>query len=255
MTNPWTTTDTAALAKALVAARAAGQRLATADLAIPPDLAAAFAVQTEIATLRGASVGGWKVGIGPGATPIAAPLDPPRDVGLGAVTIPWRKKIGIEVEFAVRLATDIRARPQQPWTRSELLATIDSVLLGVEITGGRLADGNAAPFTLFVADSLDNAAYVLGPDLPRESLDRVADGRVPLTVTGIAPWSGVATHALKDPLAPLLACANAEHFPLGGLRAGQIITTGALCGMLPIARAGVVDILFDQITTMRFTFT
>jgi 2-keto-4-pentenoate hydratase len=255
MTNPWTTTDTAALAKVLVAARAAGQQLATADLAIPPDLAAAFDVQTEIATLRGASVGGWKVGIGPGAVPIAAPLDPPRDIGSGPVAIPWRDKIGIEVELAVRLASDIRARPQRPWTRSELLATIDTVLLGVEITGGRLADGNAAPFTLFVADSLDNAGYVLGPDLPRESLDRVADGSVALIVTGPAPWSGVAAHALQDPLAPLLACANAEYSHLGGLRAGQIITTGALCGMLTVAEAGVVDILFDQTTTMRFAFT
>ena len=254
MTNPWTTTDTTALAKTLVAARARGQWLATADLAIPPDLAAAFDVQTEIATLRGTSVDGWKVGIGPGATPIAAPLDPPHDIGSGPVAIPWRDKIGIEVELAVRLAADIRARPQRPWTRSELLASIDAVLLGVEITGGRLADGNAAPFTLFVADSLDNAGYVLGPDLPRDSLDRVADGRVSLTVTGAASWSGVAAHALRDPLAPLLACANAEHFHLGGLQAGQIITTGALCGMLPLARAGIVDILFDRTTTMRIAF-
>jgi 2-keto-4-pentenoate hydratase len=252
--HPWTTTDTALLAKALVTARATGQRLATADLAIPPDLAAAFDVQTAVATLRGASVGGWKVGIGPDAAPLAAPLDPPRDVASRPVTIPWRDKIGIEVELAVRLATDIRARTQQPWTRSELLATIDAVLLGIEITGGRLADGNAAPFTLFVADSLDNAGYILGPRLPRESLDRVADGGVSLTVSGTASWSGVAVHALLDPLAPLLACANSEHSHLGGLRTGQIITTGALCGMLAVAEAGVVDILFDQTTTMRFAF-
>ena len=255
MTHPWTKADTAALAKALVAARAAGQGLATADLAIPPDLAAAFDVQTEIAALRGAPVGGWKVGIGPGAAPIAAPLDLPFDIGSGPVAIPWRDRIGIEVELAVRLSADIRARPQQPWTRSELLTAIDDVLLGIEITGGRLADGNAAPFTLFVADSLENAGYVLGPRLPRESLDRVVDGSVTLTVSGTASWSGVATHALHDPLAPLLACANSDHAHLGALRRGQIITTGALCGMLPVAGAGPVDILFDQTTAMRIAFT
>lgn len=64
---------------------------------------------------------------------------------------------------------------------------------------------------------------------------------------------GEATHANGDPLKPLLALAKARKLHLGGLKAGQIVTTGALCGLIPVARSGTIHITFDQTTKVRLT--
>ena len=252
--SSWDRAAVVALAEALVAARKAGQRLATERLAIPPDTATAFAVQAEVAARLQTPVRGWKVAIGPGANPIAAPLHPLVDVASGQSGFPWHARTGLEVELAFRLSGDIDVLSGRPWSRDEILSKIDRVCLGVEIVGGRLVAGSSAPFALFLADSLDNAGYLLGPPPACDVLDRVARGAVSLSVSGSANWNGMASHANGDPLAPLLAVANSPETYLNVLRAGQIVTTGALCGALAVSGAGAVDIVFDATTRMQLRF-
>ena len=250
----WNETDVAALAEALFAARATRQVLATRDLPPPPDVAAAFAVQAQVMALRGGTVQAWKVGVRPGLGAVAAPMAPFSHAEQGNVTLSWHDRIGIEVEVAFRLAEDIRVGAERPWTDDDLLARIDGVFLGIEVTGGRLADGNAAPAPLFVADCIDNDGYVLGPRLSPDIVGRVDSRSVPLVLRGPVQWDGVARHPTDDTLAPLLGFANARVSHLGGLRAGQIISTGALCGLLPVPLRGTVDVVFDGISMMRLEF-
>ena len=248
-------TDRATLAALLVRARATGQALAAQDLAIPGDIDAAFDVQAEVAMLLGGAIAGWKVGLGPGSEPVAAPLTPLVDVEPGTAEFSWHHRLGIEVELAVRLSEDIGVPPARSWHRSELLSKIDSVRLGVELTGSRLVEASAAPFTLFLADSLGNAGYVLGPPLPFDIVDGVASGAVSLALSGATSWSGRAAHAQGDPLAPLLAFANSRSSRLCSLRTGQIVTTGALCGELRVPRPGRVDIHFHGHHVMGLKFS
>ena len=252
--SSWDRAAVVALAEALVSARTTGQGLATERLASPPDTATAFAVQAEVATRLQTPVRGWKVAIGPGANPIAAPLHPLVDVASGQSGFPWHAHTGLEVELAFRLSDDIDVLSGRQWSRDEILSAIDSVYLGVEIIGGRLVEGSSAPFPLFLADALDNAGYLIGPSLERKVLDRVARGAVSLSVSGSASWNGMASHANGDPLAPLLAVANSPETYLNVLRAGQIVTTGALCGALAVSGAGAVDIVFDATTRMQLRF-
>jgi 2-keto-4-pentenoate hydratase len=249
----WDRHKVTALADLLVAARNTGQLLATQELAIPPDIAAALDVQAEVLALMQIPVLGWKVAIGPGAEPIAAPIGPIANQSTDRAEFRWQPQTCIEVELALRLSGDIEPRPDQQWNRDEIISKIDSVWLGIEITGGRLLDGSSAPFPLFLADSLDNAGYLIGPQLKFEILDRVERGLVSLSIDGAASWKGMAAHANGDPLKPLLAVANARKLRLGGLRAGQIVTTGALCGVIPVPRPCPISVTFDQTATLHLT--
>lgn len=250
----WDQSKATSLAKALIMARNTGQVLATQDLAAPPDIAAALDVQAEVSTLMRVPVLGWKVAIGPGAEPIAAPIGPLANESTGGTRFRWQQRSGIEVELAFRLSDDIYSRPHRQWDRDEILSKVDNISLGIEITGGRLLDGSSAPFLLFLADSLDNAGYLIGPPLQFEILDRVERGAVSLSIDGSASWKGMVAHANGDPLKPLLEVANSRELHLGGLKAGQIVTTGALCGAVPVSWAGPIAVTFDRTTEMHLTF-
>ena len=239
-----------ALAGLLLQARAERRQVSCVNLPVPTSLDEAMAVQAEIARQVDPRFKGWKVAM-PGPTAIAAPLQPFVDASLSA-TIPWGDRLGIEVELAVRLHDDIPPRPE-PWTRTDILKRIDAVHLGIEPVGGRLIEGRQAPFTVFLADSLDNQGYVLGPELARDTIDRVAAGAVRIVLSGVADWDAPAAHANADPLHFLIAYANAQNDHLGGLRAGQFVTIGSLCGAVPVRQPGLLHVAFDERPSMELS--
>ena len=213
---------TPGLAELLARARATGQRIAAPPDALPKNAEEAYAVQAEVAELLGEAIAGWKVALtphGPAAAPIFA-SDVSRSGEVAAP--PAAPIIGLEVEFAVRLAPD--AAPHH----------VAEAFLGMELIGGRLEAPEAAPFSAVLADNLGNAGCMSGPtlaDIPqlakREAICRVA-------VDDIVVFDGSIRHANGDPLAPLEPCL-AE---IGAIRAklapGHFITTGSLCGVIPL---------------------
>jgi 2-keto-4-pentenoate hydratase len=58
-------------------------------------------------------------------------------------------------------------------------------------------------------------------------------------------------HPTTDPLKPLLDYANAQSDRLGGFRAGQIITTGSLCGLVSVEEPSEVTAMIDSIGEAR----
>ena len=234
------------LADMLLSARAEGRQLSCASVPVPADLDEAMRVQALVALALSADVSGWKVAM-PGSVAVAAPLFPLISAKtVSATRIPWADRLGIEVELALKLNRDIPKSNDRLWTRAELLDCIEGVYLGIEPVGGRLKEGNDAPLPLYLADSLDNAGYIVGERLPPGIIDRVASGAVPIKISGCASWEGVAAHAHADPLHFLISYANAPIDHLGGLRAGQIVTIGSLCGGVPVLEPGAVRIEFDQ---------
>jgi 2-keto-4-pentenoate hydratase len=244
--------DTAALARALVSARDGGYRLSSAHLQRPPNLPCAMTVQARAHEARASSVAGWKVAIGPGNRPIAAPLHPLiRDT---RQPLSWRPGIAIEVEFAVELGAELPYRLRKNYSRAEIEAAVGGIYLGVEIIDSRLLEGSNSPFELFLADSLANAGYVLGPQVPREFL--MGDGPA-LTVSAGAQllYRGQANHPSGDPLTPLVAYANDPSDQLGGLRSGQIVTTGSLCGVISPQASTQIDITLNGVHVMQLDMT
>ncbi|MGN6765741.1 MAG: 2-keto-4-pentenoate hydratase [Rhizobiaceae bacterium] len=231
-----------ALAEMLVAADRAGTVLAAADLEradlVPPVALAAMRVQAASVSLAGWKISGWKVAVGPRRIPVAAPLVDIATIVEGRVPGYFvRRPQAVEVEIAVELADDLPPRIGRPYVRQEVLERLRSVRVGVEIIAPRIGEGNRAPFPLFLADRLGNVGYVLGPTIGAEMLDLDSGHRFPdltLRAGGRELFSARPGHPDGDPLTPVLAYANAQNDRLGGLRRGQVVTTGSLCGVIPI---------------------
>ena len=242
-------------ATALAAAHIARFPAVEAAGVLPATMAEAMEVQAAVAAALGAEVAGWKVGYTPDGTPFAAPLYAGYMETSGAC-LPLRQGgvWGVEPEIAVRLGRDLPPRPGQPYSRAEIMDAIAAVLAGIEIVGSRIIDHGAAPFPVRIADNFMNAAYVAGAELADwRHLDLTAL-RATLSLGGKVAHDAVGGHPNGDPLKPLQDYANAQCDRLGGLKAGQIVTTGSLCGLVPVPGAVETVAAIEGIGEARLRF-
>lgn len=223
----------AAFAEALLDARRCGAPVARAAHDLPRDGAEGYAAQALVARRVGAEIAGWKVALADGM-PVAAPLLGPL-LHSGHCLTGGSGPDAVEVEIAFRLGRDLPPR-DGGYAREEVVSAIHGVLVGIEIVASRLAEGAAAPFPAFLADNLGNAGFMAGEPVPPASLDRLAGLGCRVIRDGAVIHDATGGHPARDPLAPLLAWANAQCDALGGLRAGQVVTTGSLVGLLHCAR-------------------
>lgn len=224
--SPATPPDLAAL---LVAAHRDGTGLPFSPDFEPAAPGAAFAVQAAVATALDESIAGWKVGFSPQKLPVAGPLYASLVGSSGAtLTLPRHTPLIVEAEIGFRLAGDLPPRRDEPYTREEILDAVAEVLIGFELIASRLGDPAKVPFTAFLADNLGNAGYIAGDAIRAFGDLDLAALRCMLDVDGAIVHDRPGGHPQDDPVLPLLAWANAQQDGLGGLRAGQIVTTGSL---------------------------
>jgi 2-keto-4-pentenoate hydratase len=228
-----------------------------ADGLVPDGLEEAMAVQGAFVEASDKTVGGWKLAIRPDGAAVGAPMVDCYQVGDDNIASFSGKGIeGIEVEICFTLASDIPAATTTPLERADILKHIDRVHLGVELLGYRLAEKNQVPFPLFLADRLANQGFVLGPEIDAAIVDTFANnaGYLPhLTVTEgeSALFDAAVKHPNIDPLAPLVAFANAPLNTGGLLKRGQVVTTGSLCGAITSSLAA--DTHIDMKSIGAFT--
>jgi len=213
-----------ALTARLLDARRRGRGQFEAAL-VPADAAAAMRVQADVARRLGAEVGGWKVGFGPDGVPFAGPL-----YRAGIERSPATRALApgdhviVEVELAFRLARDL---PSRETSRDEIVAAIDSAVVGIELIRGRLGEPPAVPFLAFLADNAGNDGYVTGGstrDFRKLDLTRL---RSRLSVSGKSMHDKLGGHPQGDPIEPIRAWLARADDTLGGMRAGQVVTTGS----------------------------
>lgn len=226
------------IADELVHAHLTGKGVDCASLPVPLSPASAMQIQALVQGRLAKHVGGWKVAIGPQKLPIAAPL---LDLYSDTSEISLFRNCTIEVELAVRLRKDLPRRATGSYQRSDILDSIENVLMGIEVIGGRFDSAANVPFLSFLADHLGNRGYVVGGQVPLSALDEINGLDCHVTLGGQTLYQAPASHPAGDPLLPLLAYANAQSDQLGGLKAGQVVTTGSLCGVLPVAAAGLLE--------------
>jgi 2-keto-4-pentenoate hydratase len=205
---------------------------------IPATLQDAMQIQRSVADGLGESLAGWKVAIHPEHGAVAAPLFK----GLtrhAPAEWPWSEGLSLEVEIAVRLKHDL---PRKACARADIIDAFESMVLGVELVKPRLAAGAATPFLAFLADNLGNAGYIVGTDARPWSAPDLKSVTCAVSLNGEVLHHAPARHQQGDPLLPLLAYATVQNDRFGGLRAGQLITTGSLCGLIPIPQAGVISV-------------
>lgn len=246
MTNDALQAD--ALAARLVDARRHGTGQFEPALA-PADAAAAMRVQHDVARRLGAQVGGWKVGFGADGVPFAGPL-----YRAGIVHSPATRPLVtgdhviVEVELAFRLARDL---PSRDTPRDEIVAAIDSALVGIELIRGRLGEPPAVPFLAWLADNAGNDGYVTGGstrDFRNLDLARL---HCRLAVDGKPVHDRLGGHPQGDPLEPIRAWLARGDDTLGGLRAGHVVTTGSFTTPFRAEHAARFEASMDGVGEVR----
>jgi 2-keto-4-pentenoate hydratase len=244
-------TSLSVLVDALVRAHKNGEPLAWQGMPEPASAADAEAVQDAVAVRLGADIGGWKVSLAKDNSVYASPMFSDLIWTSGA-QVPLPRAGGLEIELAVTLAKDLPPRLGASYSCDEVLDAIGSVLIGIEILDSRLGDIRA-PLHLLLSDNFSNAGYVTGTtktdwrslDLRSLRCTIEADGRTAFDKTGCHPQG--------DPLVPLVEFARSGASRLGGLRAGQVVTTGSLNGLLPCTAGMKITAQLDGIGSVQMT--
>ncbi len=244
--------ESQSFADELVRAHLTGKRVASPSMPVPHSPVSAMQVQASVQERLARPVGGWKVAIGPQQLPVAAPL---LYLYPDAAEISLFPDCTIEVELAVHLRQDLPRRETGAYQRCDILDAIENVVLGIEVIGGRFDSTADVPFLSFLADNLGNRGYVVGESVPLSALSEVNGLACDVTLNGQPLYEAPASHPAGDPLLPLLAYANAQSDNLGGLKAGQLVTTGSLCGVLPIRAAGLLEARISQLGRISVRFS
>jgi 2-keto-4-pentenoate hydratase len=245
-----TTSD---ITQCLLAARHARRPIAAAAHDGPHDIAAAYDVQWAVTQglAAGQRVAHWKVGAANcDETPLAAPIPPLRVLPSPARWIDGPvSALSVEAEVAFRVARDIDAAQAATLTPAQ---AFDRVLVTIEVCDTRLSDANPAPMWK-LADSLSNSGLVVGAQGAAPNALDYAVVRCEVRVDGAVVFDGAGTHPLRDPrlLLPWFLTHAVARAPL---RAGDIVTTGSWCGMLPVRAGSRVVVRFAGVGTAEVKF-
>lgn len=246
-------TPTETLRDALIACRREHQLIEMTRQPVPAGLQEGLAVQAEVARALGYREAGWKVAMAEDGTPLAGlmpgPYLKPGDVYEGAIGAELR----IEIEIGLRLARDVPMRPDRPYDRAELLDHCEGAFLGIEIVESRFANWVGAPMPLWLTDAMGHGGYVIGPDLERGVLDDLSGLGCFIALNGVTLYDQPAVHGNGDPMAPFLAWANRRVEFMGGLKQGQVVTTGSLCGGVLAPGKGQVITRLSPLGTVELT--
>lgn len=215
------------IARALLAARKTGEPWKPP--ALPLDLGDAYTIQDAVARQHG-GIDGWKVGAkDPTAIPTCAPLLRGTIIDCqngGDVAV--EASVGTEVEYAYRIGRDFDEGATL--TDEEILDGVISAHVAVELCASRLAEVEQMPLWL-LADNQMNERLVLGPAFSARILSDSGPVVARLLFEGVTMVETVGAHPVGDPR-PLLCWAVrncAGRF--GGVKSGQVITTGSWTGI------------------------
>lgn len=205
--------------------------------------AEAYGVQVEVARALGVSVAGWKVGFqDSGRIIFGAPLFASGvRVSAGQFELPRGASVKIEVEIAIRLGRELAPR-EKPYTRDELLDATSEIFAGIELVGSRFNNVQTIPFPPKLADNFNHAGYVTSAGTKDVRALDLSKLRSRLWIDGAVAHDAIGGHQQIDPLVPVVAWASKQQDLLGGLKAGQFITTGTLNDPPSIHRAAKIEI-------------
>ena len=163
------------------------------------------------------------------------------------------RRVGVECEIAVRLATSLPP-VSGGYKYDSIGAAVESCMAAIEIVDDRYLDYQSLDTPTLIADDFFNAAAVLGPEVRNwASLDLAAlEGR--MTVDDETVGQGVGAAILGHPLEALAWLANAENARGRTLHAGDLVLLGSLVQTQWVNAGSVVEITVDGLgsTSVRF---
>lgn len=221
-------------AQLLIGAHRSGGQVA-ADAALAPRSAEdAYRIQDRVLAEihAGVRAGAWKAGSAhPDAEPTAAPIAGSL-LHASPASLPARgfRIIGVEAEIAFRFARDLPPRTEA-YSELELADAVAEALVVIELCDSRLADWRSVEPLWKLADFQMNAALVLGTGVRDwRNIDFSAQP-VELWVDAVRTISIRGSHPFENPFRLLPWAAAHVARRSGGLRAGDVVTTGSWTGM------------------------
>ena len=222
------------------------------------DLASAYAVQHALVSrqLQGERPGGYKLGLTDArarqALGVAEPL---RGVLLTAneyqtgTTLMHADFIAprLEIEVAMRLSRDI----EDPLAdRADLIAALEGVMPALEVCDSAY-EGWPKSLADAVADNLSFGAHVLGQCVAADNV-QLDDLPVALKLNGEQVASG---NSMGNPLDAALWLINQMVTAGQQLRSGDVIMTGALAGMQPVAAGDLAEVEMGALGSLSCRFS
>jgi len=241
------------VARALTGARRAGAALPDFPAAIPATLAEAYEIQDAGLALWSDEVAGWKVGRVP--DPLQATLGEERlsgpifrrrvwDASSGEIAFPVFVGgfAAVEAEFVAVIGADA-PDGQTEFSDVEAAALIGAVRIGVETAGSPLPAINDLGPTVVASDFGNNAGLILGGEIA-DWTDRLYDIGIEAFVDGELVGRGGASSLPGGPVASVRFAA--EHCARRGrpLKAGQLISTGAITGIHEVTAGQAARMVF-----------
>lgn len=245
-------------ARHLLAARRTGQSGARLTQSCrPTDLEDALAIQRRVQQLLGVDTGGWKCSLPTAERAISyAAIFAPTIVRGSPCPIIGRGEVArIEPEVAFVLGRDLPHRAA-PYTEADVRAAIAETRIVLELLHSRYADPAAVTFPELLADHVSNQGLFVGPVI-RDRLKRQLDGfAIAIETTTAMLFARDGRHPDGHPLRPLVWLADflASRPEMGGLKAGQIVTTGSYAGALEVPMATPLCVRFGDSDQIRVEF-
>jgi 2-keto-4-pentenoate hydratase len=224
----------------------------------PVDAPAGWAVQRALAELAGPSYG-YKIAAtsaaGQAHIGVGGPLP-------GALFDRFRREPGavlpsaglhmrvVEAEFAFQLAEDVPAgaAPEQ------VLASVGALHLAIEVPDSRFEHFERAGEAQLLADVACAGWFALGPEVPGWRELDLAGAATRLWVNGAAAAAGTGAAVLGDPRTALVWLAGQLERFGGGLRAGDVVTTGTTTAPPAIRPGDAVRADFGPLGALELSF-
>ena len=211
---------------------------------VPPDKGTAYRVAGMVAEELGWAVGGWKIAAAKEEMQKALRTDSPIYGRVYATRTPplsvERAKLCSpipEVEYQAMLGADLPVR-DKPYSIDEVADAVASLHPGLELAECRFVhDAKFPPLPAVLADGSGSGTILYGPAIDDWRRRDIAGQEVTLICNGVVRRRGTAGAALDHPMVPLTWLANELSRTGIGMKAGQMVSTGTLTGMLS-PRAG-----------------
>ncbi len=232
------------------------------DLIGRDDIDAAYRVQTrniDAALAAGRRVAGRKIGLTAPAVQRQLGVDQPDfgvlldDMDASGDRWVWHARLlqpRIEAEIAFVLARDITTAI----TVADAPRYVEHVVAAFEIVDSRIAGWDIS-LADTIADNASSGLYVLGDAVPVAQAPDLAGIAMTMTENGTEASAGVGADCLGSPWNALVWLANTTLSYGSTLRAGEVVLSGALGPMVPVARGATYTATITGIGTVHTTFS
>ncbi|WP_139317468.1 hypothetical protein [Rhizobium oryziradicis] len=215
-------------------------------------VAQAFDVQNAVMHQLKQSATTFKIALRKDGTAVGAPIFINRSIVDGeTIAISDTGYTGIEFELAVVLKSDITASMAADGAEG-ILPAIERFIFGFEICATRFSDPQTADENAQLADNMSNSAFVAGNEDWAGGVD-IDGADLMISANGETIFAAQAKHPFGGVLAPILAYALADDDKIGLLKAGNIVTTGSLCGLLKASLPATLEARVNGAYELRAT--